>query len=682
MNTISRIAWLLVILAAQNLGVLAAAEPQRTRRPHLFLTEEKVSGLISVDDLRAAIVRPGHTADLWQKLLSQAAHDKHAQVITPSNYQVPSRSESQRTTANPDYYVCQAAGQRILRNALACLVTGDTSYRDVALLQIESLFDTDEWPDWRDRAHREYPADLRTGMLGRDVAIAYDWMHAKLSPDARRMIVAGLDRCAVQPFWKSAEAGIWWINAHNNWTTCVVGGLGIVGMALAEDHPDAERLVEFSQPRMRNYLKHYGKSGEFNESVGYSAATRLPVTYFEALRYATLGKVNALNQWPFVETALWNAYTTLPPGRLMAFGDAFVDRPAEVAYFTPIAAASRNELLQWFYVNALGTTAEGAEDLPLWLLGFDASLEPRSPNEELPLGRFFPEHGAIFVSRTSWNQRSTPCVVYGKAGIEENHEHHDAGQLCIDGFGERLIVDLGSPSGYPTDFFGKNRCRYYNASYIGHNVVTIDGQEMDAPRGASAKILAMEFDDKRGGYWQLDLTSFYPTAKHVVRTVAHLSPGIVAVIDDVAMENSRPISLRWHTIDAAEPKADGSFFIRADRATAAGKVLSLNEQTVDISRGQHRYQSPFDTDRTGAKLQQRNESFVSVRTSAAASRILTLFAVMPTQETQAKWRVTAAGHAITTPTGTFEVTASQGHLKVADESTRRSWKIPLQNPEQ
>ena len=49
--------------------------------------------------------------------------------------------------------------------ALAALVTGEPRYVTVALAQLEALFDTARWPDWRDLSHK-FPgrAELRTGM--------------------------------------------------------------------------------------------------------------------------------------------------------------------------------------------------------------------------------------------------------------------------------------------------------------------------------------------------------------------------------------------------------------------------------------------------------------------------------------------------------------------------------------
>jgi hypothetical protein len=502
-------------------------------------------------------------------------------------------------------------------------------------------------------------------------------MYQHLTPTQRRAIVQGLDRRAIQPFWQSVEADVWWVDGHNNWTTCIVGGLGIVGMALAEDHPDSQRLIAFSEQRIRSYLQHYGPAGEFNESVGYSAATRLPVTYFNALRYAKRVEEKTLSQGPLLQTAFWNAYTYLPPGRMMAFGDAHVDRPAELAYFAAVAAASGNQLLQWFYLNGYTSAAQGAEDLPLWLLSFDPELPTKSPAGQLPLGRAFRAHGAILVSRSSWDLKSTECVVYGKAGIERNHEHHDAGQVCIDGYGKRLIVDLGSPSGYPTDFFGDNRWKYYNAAWTGHNLVTVDGEEMNAPRGACAKILATEFDDRRGGFWQLDLAELVPHAQRAIRTVAHLTPGVIAVVDDITLSAGETMSLRWHTIGRSTPRADGSFVVHSEDARLAGRVLSLDGQKLTITRGEHAYQPPFDRDRTGAKLEQRRESFLLVKPKKSAARILSLFAVLSPEAELASWKTSPTGYRIETSTGHYSVSVHDDILAVKASDSKRSWRVPL-----
>ena len=46
------------------------------------------------------------------------------------------------------------------------------------------------------------------------------------------------------------------------------------GMALAEDHPDSKKLVDFAVEKMKWYLEMYGAEGEFNESPDYAGANR------------------------------------------------------------------------------------------------------------------------------------------------------------------------------------------------------------------------------------------------------------------------------------------------------------------------------------------------------------------------------------------------------------------------
>ena len=85
------------------------------------------------------------------------------------------------------------------------------------------------------------------------------------------------------------------------------------------------------------------------------------------------------------------------------------------------------------------------------------------------MGRVYHGHSQNISVRSNWDPRSTTCVVYGKGGHgAEGHGNHDAGQVCIDSYGNRLITDPGSPPGYPADFFGQNRYEYYNASALGH----------------------------------------------------------------------------------------------------------------------------------------------------------------------------------------------------------------------
>ena len=665
----------LAVLAAACVAGKANLRPteRNNMRPRIWVTGEKMDGLRSVDEVREAI-KSGYAKQVWGKILAAARADLEREPLLPTSM-TPGRYRNDAAKGNPDWLICHQAGQRVLRGALVCLLAGDTRYRDDALRQMAALFDSKRWPQWLDQAHRP-PCDLRTGMLSRDLALAYDWLHPYLSDEQRRWIVEGIDRRGIQPFWSGVEHGMAWVNGRNNWTTVIVGGLGIAGMAIGPDHPDSKRLVEFSLPRMEKYLESYGPEGEFNESVGYAGATRLPVAYFMAYWYYTNGRENRLARPPFAQTARWYAYHVLPPGRVAPFGDSSRYPLADLTWFSPIAAANRDGVLQWFYLHY---PPRGQDiSLPAMLLWFDAGLAATNPEGRLPHGRAFHAHGATISTRTNWDPKAAPIMVYGKAGIEHFHEHHDAGQVCLQGYGQPLIIDLGSPPGYPSTYFHPAaRWHYYNASSQGHNVLMFGGREMTGEKGQCAPFLAAEFDDKKGGFWQLDLTKFHDGVRSVRRTVVHLNPNVGVVLDEAELEREEAISLRWHTSDHSEPDAQGRFTVEADGVHLAARVARLDSGPIRFSRGEHEYRAPYDRHRLGTLLAQRHESFVEASLVGDHCCLLTLFAVFGPGETPHSWEPDQGGWRIDTPAGAVRVALQSGLFEVVNEDSKLAWRISM-----
>jgi hypothetical protein len=626
-------------------------------RPSIYLTETPLAGLRSLDDLQSSI-RHDRVRVIWEQVRANADAAFGAPPLTPRS-PLPGRSESQARHANPDYTICHAVGQRLLNAALAHLLTGKPAYRDAALVQAEALYDENLWPDWRDLAHRRVMADLRTGMLALALALAYDWLHRSLRPDQRRWLLQGLDRRGIQPYLEGVAAGNWWFEPRNNWHTVIVGGLGIAGMALGADHPQAGHLVDLALPRLRDYLTRLGPDGEFNESPSYANSMLMPVAFFAAHRFHTHGRDNLLAAWPFPESCRWIMHLTLPPGCVVPFGDAHLGAAPVVAHVAAVADACRDPVLQGFYLRQ-SQTGIGRAHPPLELLWFNPSLQSASPEGRLPRGRAFPAHSGCIVSRADWNPDSSPCVVYGKAGHgAEAHGHHDAGTVCLDAFAKRLLVDLGVYY-YPADFFGPNRYAYYFAAARGHNILTIGGRELRTSPMDRARIVESRFNDERDAYWQLDLTPLYDGARRVTRTVVHRLPGILAVLDEAELITEESVSLRWHTVDQAEPDADGAFVVAADTVRLAARIARLDPGPIAFRRGEHTHRPPFDRDRLGEPLEQKHESYVEATLTASACRLLSLFCVFgPGQEPQS-WRQAGDTWRITSPQGVFTLYPGNG----------------------
>ena len=304
------------------------------------------------------------------------------------------------------------------------------------------------------------------------------------------------------------------------------------------------------------------------------------------------------------------------------------------------------------------------------------TLQPVPPAGRAPLGRAYRAHGGCVISRSGWDYRHANCVVYGKGGHgAEGHGHHDAGQLCIDAAGERLIVDLGSPSNYPPDFFGPNRYQYYNAAAAGHNILVCGGREMRTGTEHQAVLRQAEFDDARGGAWQWDLTALYRGATKVRRSVIHLLPGVVAVLDEAELPRREEIALRWHTRLPCTPEDDGRFMVLGDHLEMCGLIELLDFGMLSLRSGEHQYSKPFDKGRLGEPLAARFENYVEARVVANAARILTLFCCGEPGWTPDHWRPAGDGWEVQTMEGPASASVSATELRLAGPTGE--WRLAL-----
>ena len=645
--------------------------------PHIFVTAGKIDGLRSVEEVRRGL-REDHLCSLWETLVALAYADTRRPPHTLSTT-LPGRPQLDVDHQNRDWTLVNALAQRIQRCALAYLLTERVEYRDDALRQMEALFDPAVFPDWRDKAHPKTRVDLRGGQLSQAIALAYDWMHPLLSTANREAIVEGLDRCDLQLYLDDVAENAYWLDVRTNWLTVVVGGHGIAGMALGDDYPRSQELIDAADPRMVDYLSKFGLEGEFSESVGYASSTIQPVAYFAAQRYASGGGVDRLTGHPFPETCRWICYFTLPSGRYAAFGDGDVDAPPALSYFPAVADATRDGHLQQFYLDYADIDV-ARRSLVYELLWYDPALEPIPLDGKVPTGRAFAEHDAGFSSRTCWGSRHPPSIVYGKGGTGTIvHGHHDVGQVCVDGYGDRLIVDLGSPPGYPGDY-GANKYEYYNASAIGHNVLVIGGREMKHESSVEAVVFKTEFDDSWGGVWQIDLASKYDGARMVRRTVVHLLPATAFVLDEVQLETVETLSLRWHTASDTNPAGDGSFLVEESNAILSARVVSLldGENTLSIASRRHAYQAPYNRHRLSDVFPQRHEPYIEATTHATRACLLSLFTIVRAGETHPTWVDTNEGWSASTREGPVAVRATERELNF--RSPRTDVTIDLTEP--
>ena len=656
---------------SNDVAAKAALLTQPRERPYMFVTASRVEGLRSVADVRRGITS-GHAKYLWEKLLDKVNRELAEPVVTPMQ-----ERDGQRVLGNRPYSLVAQAANRILDTALVALVLEDQRYIDGALQQIMALFDEDQWPEWSDQAHLNagLNADLRHGQLVVPAAVAYDWLYHQLTPEQRSAIVDGLDRCAITPYKAGYAAGEHWSRRQTNWMTVVLGGFGIAGMALGPDHPDSALLVANSLPEMERYLDVLGPEGEFNESVQYAGSMAYLVRYFMAMRYASGGADNPFARHSFSKFYEWYMLMTFPPGRVAGFGDPAPNMPPVVVPVAAVAAATRNPVLQWFYEQYNDKMLESHRKRALEVLYYDAGLDAQSPQGRMPLGKAFHYQGKLVSSRSDWDPISTTSVVYAKAGREANHGHADWGQLCVDGYGERLVVDLGAPPGYP-----KSGSEYfYNYQQFGHNVFVFGENDTGGvslrEKGRSGVFLWTEFDEQRGAAWSMDLSGVYGDGFQVTRTVVHLLPRVAAILDVATLPAKQPISMRWHLAEAVAPEPNGVLTVGRGAARLTGRILRLDGE-ARLSANTHAYSAPYNKDRLGNELKQKHEPYVELQTNDERCSVLTLFAVSDTNDDAVVWTDAPDGWSITTLEGEVNVEATAEAL-VVHGPNERVWKAPV-----
>lgn len=642
-------------------SIIHADEPSTRARPWLFISGEKIPGLRSLDEVREGL-KEGHSRKLWNALLEKVNQDLKEPPVTMEE-------------RNRSYFFVAKTSFRIIDCSLVGLITGEKKYSDAAYEQIEVLFDEKKWPDWRDKAHIQVGlnADLRHGQLVRAIALAYDWLYDTFSDEQKQFIIEGLNRRAIPQFKAGLEAKEHWSGRHSNWMTCVLGGYGILAMALGPDHPDSEWILDVVRPRLEKYMGIIGPEGEFNESVQYSGSTMYVVDYFTALFYSSAGKENSLKEFGLDKFCRWYMYATVPPGRVFGFGDPGPAMPPAVGHLGAIASVTQDQYIQWFYLQYADLMLDGHHQRALEFLYYDPSVEPVSPEGKLPLGKAYHHQARLISSRSSWNPEITTSVVYAKAGKEDYHCHADWGQVCIDGYGKRLIIDHGSPKeGYPRS----DKEQYYNYQQVGHNVPVIG----DSTTGGNilwkdrrqGKITWSEFDDQKGGAWTMDLSDVYGEGRQVKRYVVHLLPRVAVVLDEINLEKEELISLRWHPMNESIPDPEGCFVVEEEGVTLSGCVVSL-EDDYEVSTGVHLYKPPYDKNRYGSPYTQLKPPYIKIQSKGKSARYLSLFAIYDSTENVPRWQKTDTGWKISTEEGEVFVYPDQVSVRCGE----KDWKIPV-----
>jgi hypothetical protein len=273
-------------------------------------------------------IGPKELARLQQQPASPFLKAAHAWVATNSADWV----QMPPLTFKPDTHNSFLIRAREVQTRVLTLLTrwrqtNDIRYRDAAIDYIRMLGDWKcwSWITWRQGDYRPTAIyDLSYGENSATLAMAYDLLHATLSPAEKRLF---MDIATKWPFASGTvhcrpHAAWWFAEADSNWNTVCAGGLGMLCLAMYDDLPQARQLLPRVEKSFVPYMRHLDKtSGAWPEGIGYwNYGMYYAFMYLLSWERST-GRRHPLLQLQGVRKTLEFPLDFTPNGRPCSFGD-------------------------------------------------------------------------------------------------------------------------------------------------------------------------------------------------------------------------------------------------------------------------------------------------------------------------------------------------------------------------
>lgn len=321
------------------------------------------------------------------------------------------------------------------------------------------------------------------GELLYGLAMAYDWAHPYLSPKARANLGAIVRRNAEENFAGISQKKSWEATSEaNNHSMAAMGGVGVAGLAMWGEHPDAKAWVDLAARKVKVYLDtsfdEDGAGYEGNLYGQFGAGMALPF----AASLKRHGGSDLFGDGRLVRIMRWIAADLMPGGRkLNPLNDA---SGGAVAGNVSLYAASvhHDGVSRWLWEKAGQST--WAPYRFLWEESAGTSAEP---GPEFRAMRF---RGRGLVSvRTGYGDDDAMASFECGARRPGCHGQSDQGQITLYGAGGEFIVD--------TLYSNVDQEGSAHQS-VGHNLVLIDGKGQAISGGGKiveGKPLAYSADD-------------------------------------------------------------------------------------------------------------------------------------------------------------------------------------------
>lgn len=536
--------------------------------PRLYLNAGEVTAL------REA-VKTTHAA-IWQELRKQA--DRLARSGPPSY------RERDRSSGDEQLWQ-RGVGNAMPVLAMAYVVTGDRKYLESAQAWALASCGYKTWG-----LNRIDGMDLAAGHQLFGLGIVYDWCYSDLDETARHTIRDTIQRRGSAMFEAGATGKAWWRRSYmQNHLWVDACGLSVAGLAVVDEVEDANLWIGFALDRFRRSVDALGPDGASHEGVGYWEYGVEYLLKFMHLARELLDEDLYQHEW-WRRTARYPLYLGLPRDawtRHNCIVD-IADCPRGHWYgpdylLRGLAREFRDPHAQWLaqQCDEANVVSPGASWLNL--IWYDPTV-PAEPPTSLPTLHHFNDMD-IVSARSDWSGRESLVVLkcgpfLGHQAVQEfsydpggGHVHPDANHFVVFGAGEWLLRD----DGYRSKWTGQHNTLLIDSrGQLGEGKQWFQGTQPLAVK-ASPRVLRAESTPTLD-HIVSDAADAYPDELGLERFERHLlfiKPNVLLVLDDIQLQQSREMELRFH------PEQRGEQVGRAFLSRGKSAVLRLTPLTTE-----------------------------------------------------------------------------------------------------
>ena len=487
--------------------------------------------------------------------------------------------------------VSQDAIRRIFYLSYAYRMSGQEKYFLKAEKEMLSIATFSDW----NPSHFLDVAEMTMAM-----AIGYDWLYGKLSPDSREIIKSAILQKGIDPSLKINFA-----NWTNNWGQVCNAGMTYGALATFEDAPDlCKMVIDRAVETIRIPMRQYAPDGAYAEGFEYWAyGTTHNVMFLSAIE-KVLKTDYGLPEMPgFMKTADYILNMTGPSNVCFNYADC------EVWYMTGLtpamfwfASKSGNTSLLWVerehmrMDNGRRLTSKhltGYEHDYRYSCEFFASkrfvpasmiwgshirmseIQPPASGETIWVG-----HGTtpVALMRTSWTDPDALFAGFVTGHGSGPHGHLDVGSFVMEADGVRWASDLGLQEYSTIESKGVNlwdgsqngqRWKVFRYNNFAHNTLTVDHQPHRVDGYADIRSYSASPDFMNA---ISDISAVFDgQLTECVRGIAMVDKQYVVVRDELKTLD-KATTVRWTMVASEDAKITGKNTIELKKD---GKQLKL-----------------------------------------------------------------------------------------------------------